>query len=143
MVDEAQETFDAGVAAGVFVRSTTDGTLGNMTPDEAYEMATDIAADPAALGQVSGVELEHVPVLNPLASREVLMRMYDSQRAVDAINSAHETAMRLRDSTIANRYSSMMRHAKVTPEQMERVEFDRLAGDLTPLNKIREKYFFE
>lgn len=143
MIDETQQMFDTGVAAGMFVRGATDGTIGDMTPDEAFEMATDIVADPAALEQISGVKSEHISALNPLAVREALMRMYDSQRAFDAINSAHETASYLRDSVTANRYSSMMRHAKVTPEQMERVEFDRSVGDLTPLNKIREKYFFE
>lgn len=143
MVGETPEAYGAGLAAGTLIGNYSEGTLGSLSPDQAYALATEATNDRGSLSLVTGAAPEHVHVLDPDAIRETIMEMYDGQRAVDMIVAAHDTAMRLREETIAKRYDSMYRHAKLTPEQMGRLELDREAGDDTPLNKVREKYFFE
>lgn len=143
MTDIDQATFDAGVASGILTGGLVDGTIGDYTPDEVFKLATDAVANPETLSLMTGIDPSDIGVVDPVAMREVVMQMYDSQRAVDSLARAHESAQAMRDETIARRHDSMMRHAKVDPEQMARVEFDRNMGDPTPMNKIREKYFFE
>lgn len=143
LTPENQASYTAGTATGALVRGFTDGGLGRMPPEDVYNLASNAVSDPGALGLLMGVDPEDTSVVDPIAVRDAVMAVYDGQRAADALVAAQEAAARMREATISRRYDSMFRHAKVTPEQLERLEIDTAAGDDTPLNRIREKYFFE
>lgn len=138
-----QRAYDAGVAAGVIVRKFADGTLGDMSPEEMFAMSTDVALDTQSVSDIMGMSRDNAAVIDPEVFRERLMDQYDLQRASDLLVNGIESYNRERDRQVNARRDSILRYARASVGQAERVAFDEGNGDLSAVNRMREIYFFE
>lgn len=141
--EQAQDSFDAGIAAGVLLRKFSDSSLGDLDYDEARDLVDTVISDDSTLSSVVGVSPDDVGYVNHGEVRSRMLDSYLSQRAVDDLVGVLHSSMdfsRRNEETLA---SSIIRHSGATDDQVTRMKFDSANGDDSALNRAKELYYFE
>ena len=141
--EQDQDSFDAGIAAGVLLRKFSDSSLGDLDYDEARDLVDTVISDDSTLSSVVGVSPDDIGYVNHGEVRSRMLDSYLSQRAVDDLVSVLHSSMdfsRRNEEALA---SSIIRHSGATDDQVMRMEFDSANGDYSALNRAKELYYFE
>lgn len=139
----SDDSFDAGIAAGVLLRKFSDSSLGDLDYDEARDLVDTVISDDSTLSSVVGVSPDDVRYVNHREVRSRMLDSYLSQRAVDDLVGVLHSSMDFSRRNEEALTSSIIRHSGATDDQVTRMEFDSANGDYSALNRAKELYYFE
>ena len=139
----SDDSFDAGIAAGVLLRKFSDSSLGDLDYDEARDLVDTVISDDSTLSSVVGVSPDDVGYVNHREVRSRMLDSYLSQGAVDDLVSVLHSSMDFSRHNEEALASSIIRHSGATDDQVTRMEFDSANGDDSALNRAKELYYFE
>lgn len=139
--DPTQEDVLATAGAGAYLGGMSDGTLGQYSFEDMFDMATAAASRPGILGAMMDDGDGAIAMLPPEA---IVMQMMDDHS--DAAMAMEHEAARLEvqeEETRRERYRRASKEAwsRVRPEELGRMEFDAEQGDTSPMLALEERFY--
>lgn len=139
--EPTQEDVLATAGAGAYLGGMSDGTLGQYSFEDMFDMATAAASRPGILGAMMDDGDGAIAMLPPEA---IVMQMMDDHS--DAVMAQEHEAARLEVQEEAMRRERYRRASKeawsrVSPEELGRMEFDAEQGDTSPMLALEERFY--
>jgi len=131
----------AKAGVGAFMAAAMDGSLGQVDPDTMDEIASSMAKDPKATAKYLGNPEALGDAITPDALYGNIMGQYLDARFTDMIEADSVEA----DDTVAamrnRRQETEFTYARLSPEEIGRIQFDAENGDVSAMTKVKEKFY--
>lgn len=138
--EDYQSALECTAATGAYMACVADGSIVDLSDDEAYDLASRSAAYPSIAGNVLGFGAA-ADVIPPNALRERLLEdFYDAQSAslvATAVDTQESAPAMMKD----RRERTMFAHAGASAKDVGRIMFDREAGDNSAYLALQERFF--
>lgn len=139
MNDVMGELAKAGV--GYFMAASASGTLGSTDPDAVHEMADAMSSSPDETARALGQNPDLAGSVSPEALRTNILREYYDARFADMFANDKASRDEAAAAMIDRRHQTEYTYARLTPEEIGRVEFDAENGDESALLKVKEQFY--
>lgn len=128
-------------AAGMFAAAFADGSLADLSDDEAYQLTTLAASDPSAVAGVLGLPADALDGEDPRVVQSRLMERFCDAQFAREFEEAEAERPAAVDAMRARREDSAFAYAGYSPADVERTQFDVDNGDLSSLIAARERFY--
>ncbi len=138
--EDYNSALECTAATGAYMACVADGSIGDLSDEEAFGLASKSASYPSIAGNVLGFGAA-ADVIPPDVLRERLLEdFYDAQTVgmmADAFDAQDSVPAMMKD----RRERTMFALSGATPEDIGRVMFDKESGDNSAYLAMQERFF--
>ena len=141
MMPNKDQVNGAKAATGLFLASVMDGSVTDLTDDEAFELTSAAASVPEVAGKAFGLDAGIGDATGSARLQDAMLRRY---YAAGFLRDFDDMAAEMRgneESMKAAREEAAFRYAGMSAEDVERARFDAQMGDMSAIISAKERFY--
>jgi len=131
----------AKAATGLFMASVMDGSVSELTDDEATRVTAMASTVPAVAGEALGIPPADAEAFGPAAIQQSMLGAFYDSIAIGMMTDAEEKQAAVVDSMKARRQEAAFRYCGMTDQDVARVEQDAQLGDMSAMISAKERFY--
>jgi len=131
----------ARAGLGAFMAASANGTVGQIDPDDMFEISAAMASSPSVVAESLGNDPRLGQVISPEQLQANILEKYYDEMFASELGVANDELAGNQQDMIIRRHDAANAYAGLTEDDIARIEFDRENGDDSAAVAVMEQFY--